>query len=639
MSQPRLRTHWVHDYETLSNCFVACFENYKTDDTRVFVIHELLDQFPEFLNFLEENKKLKEWHVSFNGLSFDSQITEFVLREKKKLSTMTAEQIATAIYEKAQEVISRQEFGEFAEYSERNLSIEQVDVFKLNHWDNPAKRSSLKWIQYSMDWENIQEMPIHHSTRIKTMEQINLIISYCKNDVKSTKKIMQLSKEQITLRGALTDEYKIRLFSASEPRISKELFMHFLSKETGIQKYDLRQMRTNRSLIMVKDIIVPYVKFKTPIFQDLLDNFKAVVVNPNVTKGGFKYSLKYKEVQTDFGLGGVHGCTEPGVYVSGNGMIIMTSDVTSFYPNLAIRNGWAPAHLPKKDFCQLYEWFFEERKKIPKKDPRNYVYKIILNSTYGLSNDRNSFLYDPQFTMQITINGQLSLMMLYEMLAEGIPGSVPLMQNTDGLEMMIPEQYKEKYLAICAEWEKITNLQLEHDEYTKMIIGDVNNYIAVNKAGKYKCKGRFEFEDLALHKNKSFLIIPKAIFNYFVNDIPPERFLLENRNILDYCAGVKIKGDWEFQQTCLRNKAIEKTVLQKTIRYYISERGCKIMKVNKSDGREIQLKSGKWMQEDLSYFVKKPWAEYNVDESYYLEKIYKEIHNICPKPKQQLSLF
>lgn len=639
MSQPRLRTHWVHDYETLSNCFVACFENYKTDDTRVFVIHELLDQFPEFLTFLEENKKLKEWHVSFNGLSFDSQITEFVLREKKKLSTMTAEQIATAIYEKAQEVISRQEFGEFAEYSERNLSIEQVDVFKLNHWDNPAKRSSLKWIQYSMDWENIQEMPIHHSTRIKTMEQINLIISYCKNDVKSTKKIMQLSKEQITLRGALTDEYKIRLFSASEPRISKELFMHFLSKETGIQKYDLRQMRTNRSLIMVKDIIVPYVKFKTPIFQDLLDNFKAVVVNPNVTKGGFKYSLKYKGVQTDFGLGGVHGCTEPGVYASGNGMIIMTSDVTSFYPNLAIRNGWAPAHLPKKDFCQLYEWFFEERKKIPKKDPRNYVYKIILNSTYGLSNDRNSFLYDPQFTMQITINGQLSLMMLYEMLAEGIPGSVPLMQNTDGLEMMIPEQYKEKYLAICAEWEKITNLQLEHDEYTKMIIGDVNNYIAVNKAGKYKCKGRFEFEDLALHKNKSFLIIPKAIFNYFVNDVPPERFLLENRNILDYCAGVKIKGDWEFQQTCLRNKAIEKTVLQKTIRYYISERGCKIMKVNKSDGREIQLESGKWMQEDLSYFVKKPWAEYNVDESYYLEKIYKEIHNICPKPKQQLSLF
>jgi hypothetical protein len=40
--------------------------------------------------------------------------------------------------------------------------------------------------------------------------------------------------------------------------------------------------------------------------------------------------------------------------------------------------------------------------------------------------------------MRITINGQLSLMMLYEMLAEVIPDCQPLMQNTDGLEMLIP---------------------------------------------------------------------------------------------------------------------------------------------------------------------------------------------------------
>jgi DNA polymerase elongation subunit (family B) len=79
----------------------------------------------------------------------------------------------------------------------------------------------------------------------------------------------------------------------------------------------------------------------------------------------------------------------------------MTSDVVSYYPNLAIRNGWSPAHLPKAEFCELYEWFFNERKKISKKDVRNYVYKIILNSTYGLSNDANSFLYDPEFTMRI----------------------------------------------------------------------------------------------------------------------------------------------------------------------------------------------------------------------------------------------
>jgi translation initiation factor 2 beta subunit (eIF-2beta)/eIF-5 len=241
--------------------------------------------------------------------------------------------------------------------------------------------------------------------------------------------------------------------------------------------------------------------------------------------------------------------------------------------------------------------------------------------------------------MRITINGQLTLMMLYEMLSEGIPNSIPLMQNTDGLEMMIPVEYKEKYIQICSEWEKITNLQLEHDEYSKMVIGDVNNYIAVNTAGKSKCKGRFEYKELALHKNKSHLIIPKALHAYFIENKLPEQFLQENKNILDYCAGVKIKGEWEFQQTCIIDREITRQTLQKTLRYYISNNGCKIYKVNKHDKREIQIESGKWMQTLFNVLVDKPWEEYNIDESYYLDKIYREINNILPKETKQLKLF
>lgn len=165
-----------------------------------------------------------------------------------------------------------------------------------------------------------------------------------------------------------------------------------------------------------------------------------------------------------------------------------------------------------------------------------------------------------------------------------------------------------------------------------------NNYIAINTAGKAKCKGRFEYENVALHKNKSHLIIPKALYAYFIEDKLPEQFLQENRNIFDYCAGVKIKGDWEFQQLCVINGEITRQSLQKTLRYYISKKGCKIYKVNKSDKREIQLESGKWMQQLFNLYEEKPWAEYEVDESYYLDKIYREINNIIPK-KTQLTLF
>ena len=632
------RCHYVMDYETLSNCFIGVFESVKTEDKEIFVIHKSQNDILELVTFLERNIALDEWHVSFNGLAFDSQITEHILRNKEQLLEQDGETIARFIYRKAQETIQRSNSGEFAEFSPKNLSIKQIDVFKLNHWDNPAKRSSLKWIEFSMDWKNIMDMPIDHASEI-TEQQILSIVKYCINDVRATKAIMHLSKSQIELRRSLTEEYGIDLFSASEPRISKELFLHFLSEQTGIKKWDLRNMRTQREQIVVKDIILPYVEFKTATFQHLLKKFQEVVIYPGQTKGGFKYSVQYKGVKTDYGLGGIHGARTSRVYESTDDMVIMTSDVTSFYPNLAIRNKWAPAHLPQKEFCDQYEWFFDERKIIPKKDPKNYVYKIILNSTYGLSNDENSFLYDPEFTMRITINGQLSLSMLYEMICEEIPGAVPLMQNTDGLETMIPREHIDRYMAICARWEELTSLQLEHDTYSKIVLGDVNNYIAVTEDGKSKCKGRFEYKDLALHKNKSFLIIPKALHAYFVEGIAPEEFLKENRNIFDYCGGVKIKGDWKYVEKHIKNGVYAEKKLQNTIRYYICNSGSKIVKINKSDGREIQTEAGKWLQQVyINHIEDMPFDDYEINYKYYLENIRKEIEGLEPN-KNQLSLF
>ncbi len=318
-------------------------------------------------------------------------------------------------------------------------------------------------------------------------------------------------------------------------------------------------------------------------------------------------------------------------------------------------------------------------------------------------------------------------------------------KNTDGLETMIPTAYVQKYMDICARWEQLTNLSLEHDQYTKMVIRDVNNYIAVtaekkakddpkegltaeqvwNKMKKsspsykfrtdgtdffytaVKCKGAFEWEDLhkkkvaVFHKNKSFLIIPKAIHAYFVYGTKPEEFLAQNTNILDYCAGVKSKGGWYFETRQLvddvpekyKNMSIEekrqyllangweqswsddnwvrhdavskeantgldterafnitvkklsvvqKTKLQKIIRYFVSNQGNKIIKCH-SDGREIQVESGPWLQTVINRIDKnKPFQDYDLNLKYYLEEIYKQIdqmEKIKPKSFTQLSLF
>ncbi len=662
--------HWVMDYETLSNFFCGVFEHYKTNERKVFVVHELQNDFIDLLSFLKENEQNKEWHISFNGLAFDAQVTHYIIENRKWLSTLSAEQIAAAVYSYATHCISLSRSKQFQDYPQWKMSIGQIDLFKMHHWDNPAKRSSLKWIQYGMDWDNIIDMPIPHTQHIKTQDEVDLIIKYCINDVASTKEIFNRSKSQIKLRKELSGTYDINLFSASEPRIAKELFAYYLSKKLNIQKRDIKKMRTTRSIIKVKDLVLPYIKFTSPTFISLLDRFESLELNPENLKGSFRYSMTYKDVKTDFGLGGVHGARKSGVYESDDDHVIMTSDVTSFYPNLCIRNRWSPGHFPKAEFCDQYEWFFEERKKIPKSNPMNYVYKIILNSTFGLSNEVNSFFYDPELCMRITVNGQLSLMMLYEMVMERIPNALALLQNTDGIETRIPKEYINEYLDICKEWEEITNLNLEHDKYQKLVLGDVNNYIAVNEYesvdittwrkikeenphylykvrnqdfmfAAVKLKGRFDFHDLALHKNKSKLVIPKAIFNYFIKGVLPEQYIKGNNNILDYCIGSKSKGDWKATAKYIdSNREYVEKELQKINRYYISSKGVKLVKINATDKRQIQLESGHWQQTIYNDMKIQPkWEDYNIDMSYYIKAVESEIDNILKISINQMKLF
>ena len=89
-----MRTHYVMDFETLSNCFVAVFEDYKKDDTKVFVISNLRNDIVPLLKFLKDNLKYDQWHISYNGLNFDSQITQYILINAKRLAYMQGGEIA-----------------------------------------------------------------------------------------------------------------------------------------------------------------------------------------------------------------------------------------------------------------------------------------------------------------------------------------------------------------------------------------------------------------------------------------------------------------------------------------------------------------------------------------------------------------
>lgn len=192
------------------------------------------------MDFLWTNCREKQWHISFNGLAFDAQITTHILKNYIGWE-VGGEAFAKDMYQFAQRTIDKANRKEFLDYPEWEMPIGQIDLFKLNHWENPAKRSSLKWIQYTMDWDNILDMPIDHTASIQTKEQLDTVIKYCINDVESTREVFNKSKSLIQLRKTLTDQYDINLFSASEARISKELFAYYLSKELNIPKNQIKK--------------------------------------------------------------------------------------------------------------------------------------------------------------------------------------------------------------------------------------------------------------------------------------------------------------------------------------------------------------------------------------------------------------
>ena len=134
------------------------------------------------------------------------------------------------------------------------------------------------------------------------------------------------------------------------------------------------------------------------------------------------------------------------------------------------------------------------------------------------------------------------------------------------------------------------------------------------------------------------LAIAACEAGYFVNGIDPETYLKSSTNIFDYCSGVKIKGAWHFVEHKIVKGEYTTTDLQHTLRYYISNNGSKILKVNNSDGRKIQVEAGKWLQTLYIDHEEKDISEYNINYDYYLQKINKEIESL-ERNTQQLKLF
>jgi hypothetical protein len=567
---------YVFDLETYPNMFLASFKCILTNKYYEFEISDRKSDIVELRKFLYQNGlKL----IGFNNLNFDYPVLHnSILSDKTDWN-------ANQIYKQVELIIN----SEYSAIWENQIKIPQLDLYKIWHYDNRNKSTSLKWLEFAMRLPNVEDLPYKPGT-ILTYDEMDHIIKYCRNDLDATHDFFNLSGKHITIRQFYTKKEDINLINASETKIAKDVFGKYLSKEMGISYKELRKLRTERYHISIKDLIFPYIKFEDKENIKLLEYFNSIEWKSNgdySTK--IQHSNTYLNVKREYGEGGLHSFDKGAIYESDDEYMIYDLDFASYYPHLSFKNGLHPKHIPNEVFNTLYEGFYTERKNYPKSDPRNYVLKIILNASYGLSKDKHAYLYDPKWQLAITINGQLLLTMLSEWVNKATTYCKILFENTDGAAFIIKRSEKHLVDDVCKRMEELSKIGLEAQECDRMIMRDVNNYINVIEGNKVKFKGCFEI-DRDYHKNHSKRIIPLALANYYINKVEPVETIYnhlnkvdnysfaDNHGIYDFCLGAKMKGSNKLYSRSIINNAIVDESLNKMNRYYVSNNGCELIK-------------------------------------------------------------
>lgn len=603
---------FYYDIETFPNCFQMVVIG--EDDLPVrYEISAYKNDFLRINAFVRGLARFGDRMIGFNNLGFDYPVLHFIVKGGVNDPKM--------IYDFAMAIINAPERDRFRFMvwpSDR--IVPQIDLYKIHHFDNKARMTSLKALEFNMRMDNVSDLPFPVGT-ILSNSQMGTLMDYCEHDVRATKRFGGHSQEKIAFREQLVVQYPDKdWLNYSDVKIGKEFFQIRL-EQAGVQCYTYGPegrlpKQTPRPAIYLGDCVPWFVHLGTAEFENIRGHFLDTTVLE--TKGAFKdLTAKVDGLTYVFGTGGIHASVEQKTFVADDEWMIYDVDVTSLYPSIAIENGYYPEHLGPA-FVEVYRQLREERMKHKKGSAENAMLKLALNGVYGVSNDPFSVFYDPLFTMKITIGGQLMLAMLAEWLMWC--GAEIIQANTDGITMRIRRDKKHNIDRTLELWERNTKLSLEKVEYSKMVIADVNNYIAVKTDGTVKRKGRYDYE-CEWHQNASALVVPKVAEKVLLEGAPILETLQKWPDIFDFMKRVKAN-----RGTNLVTKVMNEydPLGTQTQRYYVTPSGVKMFKdmpplKGKSERRYIAVEAGR----ELCLCNHASNAKLPVDYEYYAGEVEK----------------
>lgn len=574
-----------YDLETIKGFFLASYYDAELDLFYDFSINQYQNDLPALLKFLEENQEKS--FVGYNNLNFDAQIIEFILRNKDKFLTMTNKQVSFDIWQFAQDLIETLRNGGFVPYKEYNLTHKQLDPYLILAGPNKARIGgmSLKHLEFYLDMD-IETFDVSHEKETFTRSEVDNLIYYCHHDIKATQKVFNAvigqtdfllykDNDQLELRKFIKLEHGLECLNFSETKLGTELLRTGYAKRKGINLSDVPKKGTFRKEIALKNILPKTLKFTNVKLKRLQEKIQNQVLK---IKDKFEYEITYQNVKIKGGEGGIHSENKYEIHETNDEYILYTIDASSFYPALFINNKNYPKHLGKELFEDYQENYFERirLKPLAKKDKKIKgkvdSIKLMLNAAIGQMNMKDSWLYDKQVFLGITIPGQLILLNLVDDLAQ--IDSKLVSMNTDGIEIYIKRNKLEEFEEIIKQNEERFNLVFEKEIYQKIFYLSVNDYLAIKEDGTPKLKGDFA-KEVEFHKNKSNRIIPYALEKYFMENIPVEDTINNCKDLSMFYARANVNSNFYLEFIEKGKKPIR---YNKIVRYFVSKKGGSLIK-------------------------------------------------------------
>lgn len=650
---------YVYDIEVFQNIFHCSIKNTETNNIYKFEISERKNQLRKLVKFFKQVDKYITWgdyyttninipanviFCGYNNLHYDNPIINYIIEYEDKLMQYNIPTICSSIFNLSKTITTSSEDNiEAWKHWKYQIWFDTFDILTMLY--SNKLRVGLKEIQVTMQYPNVQEF-VCDWTKPLPLEDFDSMIDYNINDIESTSELLNRCKKDVDLRIAIEDEYGVRVLSKDGVNIGMKILTQKYLEKTGLTWQDIKDLRSPMSVIPLKDVILPFIKYDSPILQRVLDDMKNQIVSPG--RKGYENKFVFNNLRYSVGVGGIHSVNSPEIIIPRDDEMLIDIDVASLYPSMLIEYEFYPKHLGK-EFLEVYKQIKDERIEAKHNGDKvkNETLKLALNGLSGNLQNEHNFCYSPFAVMQIRINGQLLLLMLAEKLTQ--IGCRIVQANTDGLFVLLKKDAYSKVNSICREWEQLTKLTLEEDRFKAMYQYAINDYFAITEDNKVKEKGMF-ITAVKLGKGLTPKIIPKAVISFFKDGIPVEDTIKNCTDIRDFLMSEKTGKQWHVEYMNEEQ--------QRTNRFYASTNGGYLWKWKDTGHKEGEIitytepyvgerkykASARQYQNMLTAsgvtllnkFDDKPIEERKINYRYYIMEAYKIIRDLKPL---QLSLW